>query len=162
MVTSCPPGGRRAEVCSSNAGHALWAGIAEPARARTTAERLLSESMYSGWGIRTLAADEQGYNPISYHRGTVWPHDNALIVSGLRRYGFDREARCVFGGIVRAAMVFRMYRLPELFCGFARDEYGGPVRYPVACHPQAWAAGAVPSMLASLLLLKPNGTVLEG
>ncbi|XXV40868.1 hypothetical protein WMF39_17880 [Sorangium sp. So ce1504] len=79
--------------------------------------------MYSGWGIRTLAADEQGYNPISYHRGTVWPHDNALIVSGLRRYGFDREARCVFDGIVRAAMDFRMYRLPELFCGFARDEY---------------------------------------
>lgn len=150
-------GGRRAAVCSSNAGHALWAGIADPSRARTCAERLLSESMYSGWGIRTLAADEKAYNPMSYHRGTVWPHDNALIVAGLRRYGLDREARTVFGGIVRAAMHYGMYRLPELFCGFPRGEHGAPVRYPVACHPQAWAAGAVPYMLASLLGLEPEG-----
>ncbi|WP_437592265.1 amylo-alpha-1,6-glucosidase [Sorangium sp. So ce1000] len=150
-------GGRRAAVCSSNAGHALWAGIAEPSRAKTCAERLMSESMYSGWGIRTLAADEKAYNPMSYHRGTVWPHDNALIVAGLRRYGLDREARCVFGGVLRAAMNFRMYRLPELFCGFPRTEHGAPVRYPVACHPQAWAAGAVPYMLASLLGLEPDG-----
>ncbi|WP_437716994.1 glycogen debranching N-terminal domain-containing protein [Sorangium sp. So ce448] len=150
-------GGRRAAVCSSNAGHALWAGIAEPSRARRCAERLMSESMYSGWGIRTLAADEKAYNPMSYHRGTVWPHDNALIVAGLRRYGLDREARTVFGGIVSAAMRYRMHRLPELFCGFPRAEHGAPVRYPVACHPQAWAAGAVPYMLASLLGLEPEG-----
>jgi glycogen debranching enzyme len=113
--------------------------------------------MFNGWGIRTLAGDEVRYDPLGYHLGTVWPHDNALIVAGLRRYGLDRQAERVFTGLFEAAIDFPGHRLPELFAGYARDEFEAPVPYPVACHPQAWAAGAMPSMLASMLGLEPAG-----
>ncbi len=145
-----------AAVLSSNAGQALWTGIVAPEHARATMESLLSEPMWSGWGVRTLSGEARRYNPIAYHRGTVWPHDNALITAGLRRHGFDGAACQVTTGILEASMHFPMHRLPELFSGFRRADYGLPVRYPVACHPQAWAAGSVPFMLATLLGLEPD------
>jgi glycogen debranching enzyme len=149
-------GGRQAAVVSSNPGHALWAGIADREKARRTAEQLMAADMFSGWGVRTLSSREKRYNPIGYHLGTVWPHDNAILAAGLRRYGFDRDALRVFSGVVRAVMDFEHYRLPELFAGFGEDEFPAPVRYPVACHPQAWAAGSIPYLLETLLGLVPE------
>src|SRR5262249_25899905 len=129
--------GRPAAVVSSNPGQALWSGIADPDKAQRTVERLMAEDMFSGWGIRTLSAKERRYSPIGYHLGTVWPHDNAFIAAGCRRYGFDDAARRVFGGITGAATHFAVSRLPEVFSGFRRQDFGVPVRYAVACHPQA-------------------------
>lgn len=149
-------GGRLAAVVSSNAGHVLWTGIADQDKAEAVAERLLAEDMFGGWGIRTLSSQEQCYNPNGYHVGSIWPHDNALIVAGLRRYGCNTGAQRVVTALLEAAMDFEHYRLPELFAGFSRAEYGIPVRYPVACRPQAWAAGSVPYMLESLLGLVPD------
>jgi glycogen debranching enzyme len=142
---------RPAEAVSSNPGQALWTGIIDPKNAQPTADRLMSVEMFSGWGIRTLSSKEPRYNPIGYHLGTVWPHDNSLIAAGFRRYGFDLEACRVFTAIVEAAQHFEHYRLPEVFAGFERESYGVPVRYPVACHPQAWAAGAVPYLIQAVL-----------
>jgi glycogen debranching enzyme len=116
----------------------------------------MAEDMFSGWGIRTLSEQERRYNPIGYHLGTVWPHDNALIAAGFRHYGFDTEACQLFTGMTQAALGFAHERLPEVFAGFGRKEYGIPVRYPVACHPQAWAAGAVPYLVESILGLIPE------
>jgi len=141
----------QAAVVSSNAGQALWSGIAEPDKARSTARRLMKEDVFSGWGIRTLAVSESRYNPIGYHLGTVWPHDNSIIAAGFRRYGFDDYVRRLFESIAHAALTFDNYRLPELFAGFSRARFGLPVHYPVACHPQAWAAGSIPYLLQTLL-----------
>ena len=149
-------GGAPAAVVSSNAGQVLWSGIADDAKARGTTQHLMAEAMFSGWGIRTLSADERRYNPLGYHLGTVWPHDNALIGAGLRRYGFDDEAGRIFTGLMDAASYFEHDRLPEVFAGFARDADGPPVRYPVACHPQAWAAGSILYLFTALLGLQPN------
>jgi glycogen debranching enzyme len=143
-------------VVTSNPGHALWAGIADADKARQVAKRLMADDMYSGWGIRTLASGDKRYNPIGYHLGTVWPHDNAIIAAGFRRYGFDDDFRRVFTGIVDAVTYFPGYRLPELFAGFAQADYGVPVPYPVACHPQAWSAGTIPWLVESLLGLQPE------
>jgi len=107
------------------------------------ATTLLGREMFSGWGIRTLAAGEARYNPLSYHNGSVWPHDNALIAWGLARYGFKDEVIHIFDGLFDAANWFALRRLPELFCGFHRRHADGPTQYPVACSPQAWATGAV-------------------
>jgi glycogen debranching enzyme len=145
-----------AKVLSSNVGQALWSGIVRPEEARPTMESLTSDAMWSGWGIRTLSEHARRFNPVAYHRGTVWPHDNAIIAAGLRRCGFDDAACQVFEGIVEASTHFPLHRLPELFAGFRRSEYGIPVRYPVACHPQAWAAASVPFMLERLLGLTPE------
>lgn len=153
----CGPERAPAAVISSNAGHALWSGVVPPERAERVADRLMAEDMYSGWGIRTLSSRERAYNPVGYHLGTVWPHDNALIVAGFKRYGFDDLACRVFEGLVDAASYFAHHRLPETFAGFARSAFEVPVRYPVACHPQAWAAGSVPFMLQILLGLQPDG-----
>jgi glycogen debranching enzyme len=142
---------RPAEVLSSNAGHALWAGIADAKKARQTAERLMGDDMFNGWGVRTLSSRERQYNPLGYHLGTVWPHDNSIIVQGLRKYGFDESALRIFVGMVEASVHFDAHRLPELFAGFPKNDYGIPVSYPVACQPQAWAAGAMPYMVKSLL-----------
>lgn len=150
-------GGQRASVNTSNPGHALFAGIADEDKAKKMARTFMTEEMFSGWGVRTLATNEKAYNPISYHRGTVWPHDNAFIVDGLRRYGFDHEAMRIADGIIAAASHFPLNRLPEVFSGFPRAGYETPIRYPVACHPQAWASGSVPFMIASLLGLEPDG-----
>lgn len=143
-------------VVSSNAGQVLWTGIADPDKARRTADRLLQPDMFNGWGIRTLSSRERRYNPIGYHIGTVWPHDNALIAAGFRRYGLDDQAMRIFEGIFDAASFYPNYRLPEAFSGFSRETYDLPVAYPVACHPQAWAAGSVPYMIATLLGLEPD------
>ncbi len=143
-------------VISSNPGQALWTGIVPAERAGKIARRLMAEDMFGGWGIRTLSEREVRYNPLGYHLGTVWPHDNSLIAAGLRRYGYDDAFQQVFDGILQTAMDFAEYRLPELFAGFAQRDYSVPVRYPVACHPQAWAAGAVPFLLQNELGLEPE------
>jgi len=145
-----------AAVLSSNPGQALWCGIADEKKARHTMERLMSDEMFSGWGIRTLATSEKRYSPIAYHLGTVWPHDNSIIAAGFRHYGFDRAAHRVIEGILIAAMRFEHLRLPELFAGFSSSDFDDPVRYPVANHPQAWGAGSVPFMLTTLLGLQPD------
>jgi len=144
-------------VVTSNAGQVLWSHIARPARARRVAKRMMAPDMFSGWGIRTLSTGERRFNPVGYHLGTVWPHDNALIATGFRHYGLDAAARRVFAGLLRTAAFFGSYRLPEVFAGFSTTEFQSPVRYPVACHPQAWAAGCVPYLLGALLGLEPDG-----
>lgn len=148
---------RPCDVVSSNPGQALWTGIVDDERAAAVAERLLAADMFSGWGIRTLSRDANAYNAVGYHVGTVWPHDNALIARGLRRYGCDDAARRICDGIFAASFCFPLNRLPELFAGTAKDEFELPVRYPVACHPQAWSAAAIPFMLETLLGLEPRG-----
>ncbi len=147
---------RPAAVVSSNPGQALWCDIADSTKARRTMECLMSDEMFSGWGVRTLASSEKRYNPIAYHLGTVWPHDNSIIAAGFRRYGFDRAAQRVISGIMQAAMQFQHFRLPELFTGFSSEAFDEPVRYPVANHPQAWGAGSIPFMLTTLLGLEPD------
>ncbi|MEO6350632.1 MAG: glycogen debranching N-terminal domain-containing protein [Candidatus Limnocylindrales bacterium] len=141
---------------ASNAGHALWAGIASPERAASVARTLMGPGMWTGWGIRTLSGRTAGYNPIGYHSGTVWPHDNAIAAAGFARYGLTDEARRVAGAMLEATMHFREARLPELFCGFDRDQSPMPVPFPVACAPQAWAAGSLFQILGALLGLQPN------
>lgn len=148
---------RQAAVLSSNAGHACWSGIAEKEQAKKIADHLLAQNMFNGWGIRTLSSDTLRYNPLAYHLGTVWPHDNSLIAAGFKRYGLDEAALRVLKGLMDAAMHFEAGRLPELFGGFARDDYGIPVSYPVACQPQAWSAGAMPYLLTTVLGLEPDG-----
>jgi glycogen debranching enzyme len=107
--------------------------------------------MMSGWGLRTFAADQPGYNPIGYHTGTVWPHDTAIAAAGLRRYGFDDAADTLASGLLSAAQHFPAFRLPELFCGFDRAATGSPIAYPVACSPQAWAAGSALMLIRTML-----------
>lgn len=142
---------RPCRVRASNAGHALFAGIAMPHRAPAVAEMLLSGAFFSGWGVRTLAVGEARFNPMSYHNGSVWPHDTAVIALGLAQYGFRAEAARLFEGLFRASVYFDLRRIPELFCGFARQRSQGPVAYPVACTPQAWAAAAPLAMLQAAL-----------
>jgi glycogen debranching enzyme len=144
-------GKHRCAVRNSNAGHALWSGIATPEHAARIAEGMLSERFFNGWGIRTIARGEPRYNPMAYHNGSIWPHDNALIAAGMARYGHTAEAMQVLTGLFEASTHFEQNRLPELFCGFPRRESEGPVLYPVACSPQAWAAAAVFSLLQSCL-----------
>ncbi|HKZ05779.1 MAG TPA: glycogen debranching N-terminal domain-containing protein [Methylomirabilota bacterium] len=154
-------GGRPATVVASNAGQVLWTGIAARERAARVTARLLARDMFSGWGIRTLSSEAAAYNPLSYHRGSVWPHDNALILSGFTRYGHAGEAIRVFDALFEAASNLPEYRLPEVYAGVSRSESEHrPVPYPVACSPQAWASGALPSALWSLLGLAPSA--LEG
>ena len=148
--------GTPAAVVTSNPGQALWTGIADDAKARRTIERLTAADMFSGWGVRTLSAKERAFNPIGYHLGTVWPHDNALVAAGFRRYGGDEQALRIFHGLFDAAFHFHLHQLPEVFCGFGREDYEIPINYPVACHPQAWAAGALPFLLTTLLGLEPD------
>ncbi len=150
-------GGEQVRVVSSNAGQALWGAIADDDKARKTADRLLRDDMFAGWGVRTLSGETRRYNPVGYHLGTVWPHDNSLIAAGFRRYALDDEAHRIFSGIIDAATYFDDHRLPEVFAGFARGDYDRPVRYPVACHPQAWASGAVPYLLQACLGLEADG-----
>ncbi len=143
--------GRPCEVRSSNAGQLLMTAIAAPDRARRVAEGLMHSRFFSGWGIRTLAADEARYNPMSYHNGSVWPHDNGLIALGMARSGFRAEALRLFEGISTASGAMDLRRLPELFCGFHRRPNQGPTSYPVACSPQAWAAATIPAMVQACL-----------
>jgi glycogen debranching enzyme len=135
----------------SNAGHALWSGIVQAEHAEAVAAALGSADMVSGWGLRTYAAGQPGYNPIGYHTGTVWPHDTAIAAAGLRRYGFDDAADTLSSGMLAAAQHFPAFRLPELFCGFDRASTGSPIAYPVACSPQAWAAGSALMLIRTML-----------
>ncbi len=144
-------------VMSSNPGHALWTGIADRDKAEKTSKRLMAEDMFTGWGIRTLSALEKAYNPTAYHLGSVWPHDNSIIAAGFKQYGFDEYADQIFAGLSEASLHFESDRLPELFCGFPYQDYNVPVRYPVACHPQAWAAGSIPYLVTVFLGLQPEG-----
>lgn len=129
-------------VRTSNAGHCLYTGIASADRAVRVAHTLMADDSFSGWGIRTLADGERRYNPMSYHNGSVWPHDNALIAAGLARYGLKAGVEKVMAGLFDASLVVDFHRLPELFCGFVRRPGQGLTRYPVACNPQAWAAAS--------------------
>ncbi|MDR3497385.1 MAG: amylo-alpha-1,6-glucosidase [Ancalomicrobiaceae bacterium] len=142
---------RPCRVRTSNAGHALFAGIAYPERAAAVAATLMNVAGFSGWGVRTVAAGEPRFNPMSYHNGSVWPHDNALIALGLSQYGFRRESERIFEGLFTASVYFDLRRLPELFCGLARQRAQGPTAYPVACAPQAWAAAAPLALLQATL-----------
>jgi len=145
-----------ARAIASNPGQALFSHIVDDKKAKAVAKRLLSDDMFTGWGIRTLSAGEAAYNPLDYQVGSVWPHDNALIALGLRRYGFTQQVEQVFTGIFEAATRFTLYRLPEVFDGFSRSRFDLPVHYPVACNPQAWAAGALPLLLTTSLGLEPD------
>jgi len=139
------------EIAASNAGHALWSGIASAAHAERIARRFEGEDFATGWGIRTIASGQVRYNPMAYHNGSVWPHDNAIIAAGLARYGMAEGALRVLDGMFEASLHFDEHRLPELFCGFPRREGDGPTLYPVACSPQAWSAAAVFSLFHSCL-----------
>jgi glycogen debranching enzyme len=142
---------RPCRVRSSNAGYLLLTGVAAPDRAALVARNLFDSETFSGWGIRTVAASEARYNPMSYHNGSVWPHDNAMIALGLARYGHKAEVSRLFHGLFEASMYLDLRRLPELFCGFARRRGQGPTTYPVACAPQAWAAATPLAMLRACL-----------
>jgi glycogen debranching enzyme len=152
---------RPCRVRSSNAGHALYSGIARPERAAAVARSLMSDASFSGWGVRTVAAGEARYNPMAYHNGSIWPHDNAIVARGLARYGLMDEAVRILEGIFEASQHFDLARLPELFCGFTRREDEGPTRYPVACSPQAWAAGAVFMLTEAVLGMEVNAAARE-
>jgi glycogen debranching enzyme len=142
---------RQADALASNQGQALWSGIVARDHARAVADRLTEPDLDSGWGIRTYAAGQPGFNPLGYHTGSVWPHDNALIVAGLKAYGFDEQANQISTQLLEAARHFPDARLPELFCGFGRDDVPVPVPYPVACSPQAWSAAAPLLLIRAML-----------
>ena len=141
-------------VRTSNAGQVLYAGIAAPQRAAMVARGLMETRFNSGWGIRTVAKGEARYNPMSYHNGSIWPHDNALIALGLARYGFTQAVEQLFTGLFRAATYMDARRLPELYCGFQRQRGRGPTLYPVACSPQAWASATPFALLEAALGLE--------
>jgi glycogen debranching enzyme len=145
---------RPIDALASNQGHCLWTGIADEDKAIQVAEHLMSPAMFTGFGIRTLGTTMGGYNPVSYHNGSVWPHDSALIAAGLMRYGFVKQSQQLAMGLLDAAVSFGG-RLPELFCGFDREEFPDPVPYPTACSPQAWAAAAPLYLLRTLLRFDP-------
>jgi glycogen debranching enzyme len=149
--------GRLSRALASNQGHALWARAVPPDRAAPVRAALMGEALFSGWGLRTLGDGETAFNPVGYHLGTVWPHDTALAAVGLRSYGFDEDFGALFEALLDAASGVADHRLPELFAGFSRAGAATPVPYPVACHPQAWAAGAIPYLLTSGLGLVPDG-----
>jgi glycogen debranching enzyme len=146
------------ETITSNPGHALWAGLLRGDDARATVQRLLNDDMLSGWGIRTLSSRARTFNPMSYHNGSIWPHDNALIALGMKRAGADAAAREVASQVFEAGLRFPDSRLPELWCGFARDwrYHSTPAQYPVSCSPQAWAAGSAFMLLQAMLGLEAD------
>jgi glycogen debranching enzyme len=149
--------GQACRVLASNAGHCLFSGIADAQRAARVRDTLLSREMFGGWGIRTIGEHEPRYNPMSYHNGSVWPHDNALIAAGLARYGFRDAAMRLFASWLSVASFSDLHRLPELFCGFRRQHGQGPTPYPVACSPQAWAAGSLFMLLEACLGMTVDG-----
>jgi len=147
---------RPIEVVSSNPGHLLFTRIINKERARAITNRLMRDDMFSGWGWRTMSQEERVFNPLSYHRGSVWPHDNSLIAHGMSLNEFRQPAMRALSTLFQAAMTFRDYRLPELFCGVQRRDRDVPVHYPVSCSPQAWASGSFFLMLTSILGLRPS------
>jgi glycogen debranching enzyme len=148
---------RPCRIVASNAGHCLFGGIATEEYAKRVADRLLREDCYSGWGVRTLSTKEVRYNPMSYHNGSVWPHDNAILAVGFANYGMKEAANKILTGMFDASTFLDLHRMPELFCGFRRREGESPTLYPAACAPQAWAAAAVFMMLQACLGLSIDG-----
>lgn len=148
--------GRPCRVISSNPAHCLWSGIVDERHAERVSARLMAEDMFSGWGLRTLSTRERLFNPMSYHNGSVWPHDTAIAAAGLRRYGRTEAFLSLTTALFDAALEWEGARLPELFCGFTRSPGLGPTRYPVACSPQAWAAGVPFHLLSAMLGLAPD------
>ncbi len=140
----------------SNVGQALWTGIIPPERTARVAERLTEPDMFSGWGVRTYASGQPGYNPVGYHTGSIWPHDNAIIAAGLKWAGAPDDANLLAGRLIESAQWFPGFRLPELFCGFDRGTVGAPVAYPVACSPQAWSAASPYFLLSTMLGLRAD------
>lgn len=149
---------RPLEVISSNPGHLLFTRAIARDRARAVVQRFMRDDVQSGWGWRTMARSEKVFNPLSYHRGSVWPHDNSLTAHGMALYGFREEVKQIFTALYQAALNFRDYRLPELFCGVQRHEYDEPVHYPVSCSPQAWASGTFFLLLTSVLGIRPSAS----
>ncbi len=146
---------RKVDSLTSNIGHLLWSGIVEKEKAEAVVRQLMSDALYSGWGVRTMSRDDAGFNPISYHNGTVWPHDNSIIAAGLARYGYRAEANRIISDILKAAEAME-YRLPEVFAGYSHERYTFPVRCPTSSSPQAWAAGATALFLRVMLGLEPD------
>jgi glycogen debranching enzyme len=157
-ATGIDGAGQRIETVTSNPGHALWVGMLRGDQAHNTVQRLLADDMLCGWGIRTLSGRARRFNPMSYHNGSVWPHDNALIALGMKRSGSDVAAREVASQVFEAGLRFPSSRLPELWCGFTRDRryHSMPAQYPVSCSPQAWAAGSAFMLLQALLGLEAD------
>jgi glycogen debranching enzyme len=151
---------RKVDSLTSNIGHLLWSGIVDKDKAEDLVRHLMGPDLFSGWGVRTMGKKEGGYNPIEYHNGTVWPHDNSIIAAGLARYGYRNEAAQIVAAIFESSVFFN-YRLPEVFAGYDRNLTGFPVRYPTASSPQAWAAGAPLLGIRVLLGMEPKGNVLE-
>lgn len=151
------------QIRSSNAGQLLITGIVTPERACQVARGLMDADQFTGWEIRTLAASEVRYNPMSYHNGSVWPHDNALIALGMARMGLREQITRLFEALYAASKMSHPHRLPELFCGFHRRPGQGPTSYPVACSPQAWAAAALPALVQAFIGLSfdPAGGTLR-
>jgi len=147
---------RQTQVIASNPGHLLFTRMLPQERAKTVAQRFMRDDLFSGWGWRTMSCEERVFNPLSYHRGSVWPHDNSIIAHGMALYELREPANHVFESLFEAALNFRNYRLPELFCGIQRREHDEPVQYPVSCSPQAWASGAVFLFLLSVLGIRPS------
>jgi glycogen debranching enzyme len=146
---------RQVDSMTSNMGHLLWSGIVADDKAPLVVKQLTGDHLSSGWGIRTMSSQDAGYNPLEYHNGTVWPHDNSLIAAGMARYGFRAEANRIIRGLIDAARHFD-YRLPEVFAGYQRTRFGFPVDYPSASSPQAWATGAPLLFVRTLLGLEPD------
>jgi glycogen debranching enzyme len=149
---------RQVPTITSNPGHALWCGIADEDKARMTVHRMMQADMMSGWGLRTISDQSPSYNPMSYHNGSIWPHDNSIVADGLKQYNCHTETNTIIAQIVEASQHFQYARLPELYCGFTRDRIyaSGPAEYPVSCSPQAWAAGAPILMLEAILGLRAD------
>jgi glycogen debranching enzyme len=150
---------RKVDSLTSNIGHLLWSGIVEDDKVPHVVSHLMGPKLFSGWGVRTMAEGEAGYNPLGYHNGTVWPHDNSIIAAGLWRYGYRKEAADLVSRIFVSSRFFN-YRLPETFAGYDRQETGFPVQYPTASSPQAWAAGAPMLGIRVLLGMEPKENVL--
>jgi glycogen debranching enzyme len=147
---------RPCRVVSSNAGQCLFTGIVEEDKVRMLADTLMHRNMFSGWGIRTLSAAEKRYNPMSYHNGSIWPHDTALIAYGLSLYGYQKEALKILDALFSASLFIELQRLPELYCGFNRKANEGPTAYPVACSPQAWSVSVIFILMQSFLRIHIN------
>lgn len=150
--------GKQVKVFSSNAGHCIWAGIIDGEMAQRVADRMLSPDMDSGWGLRTLSSQTTYFNPMSYHNGSVWPHDNAIILEGFRKIGRIRDAHYLLSAMAAVAQHQKDFRLPELVCGFERTNWGSPIDYPVSCSPQAWAAGSIFQMLTACVNFQPDAS----
>ena len=148
--------GKQLQSLASNAGQCLFTGILDDDKANFVANRILGSEFFSGWGIRTLANSNLAYNPIGYHTGTIWPHDNALIARGLRYYRKFKDVHRIMRALFEVAQHRSDLRLPELFCGFDRQKNGSPIDYPVSCCPQAFAAGSLPLLLSTCISYEPD------